>query len=53
MKNEISKIGKNATLAVLSQLPIISAFSKFFEDFVQDTWQERIDLWKETVVNPN
>ena len=34
------KIGKNAALAVLSQIPIASAFGKFFEDFVQEGWQE-------------
>ena len=43
------KIGKNVALAVLSQIPVVSAFSKFCEDFVQDGWQERIDLWKEEV----
>lgn len=50
MSNEAKKIGKNAALALLSQVPIASAFSKFFEDFVQDNWQERIDLWKEEVI---
>ena len=50
MSNEAKKIGKNAALALLSQVPVVSAFSKFFEDFVQDNWQERIDLWKEEVV---
>lgn len=45
-----TKIGKNAALALLSQIPVVSAFSKFFEDFVQDSWQERIELWKEEVV---
>lgn len=34
----------------MSQVPVVSAFSKFFEDFVQDSWQKRIDLWKEEVV---
>ena len=43
------KIGKNVALAVLSQFPVVSAFSKFCEDYVQDGWQERIDLWKEEV----
>ena len=37
-------------MAILSQFPVISGFSKFFEDFVQDNWQERINLWKEEVV---
>lgn len=50
MSNDIKKIGKNTALALLSQVPVVSAFSKFFEDFVQDNWQERIDLWKEEVV---
>lgn len=50
MNKNVSKIGKNATLAILSQIPVVSAFSKFCEDFVQDNWQERIDLWKEDVV---
>ena len=50
MDNTIKKIGKNCALAVLSQIPVVSGFSKFFEDFVQDNWQERIDLWKEEVV---
>lgn len=50
MSNNIKKIGKNAALALLSQIPVASAFSKFFEDFVQEGWQERIDLWKEEVI---
>lgn len=50
MNSKIKKLGKNAVLAILSQVPIASAFSKFFEDFVQDNWQERIDLWKKEVV---
>ena len=50
MSNEAKKIGKNAALALLSQVPVVSAFSKFFEDFVQDNWQERIDLWKEQII---
>ena len=50
MTNEIKKIGKNGALAILSQIPVVSGFSKFFEDFVQDCWQERIDLWKKEVV---
>lgn len=50
MNNDIKKIGKNTALALLSQVPVVSAFSKFFEDFVQDSWQKRIDLWKEEVV---
>lgn len=50
MDNTIKKIGKNSALAILSQIPVVSGFSKFFEDFVQDNWQERIDLWKEEVV---
>lgn len=50
MSNDMKKIGKNAALALLSQIPVASAFSKFFEDFVQDGWQERIDLWKEEVI---
>lgn len=50
MTKDVAKIGKNVALAILSQIPIASAFSKFFEDFVQDSWQERIDLWKEEVV---
>ena len=45
-----AKIGKHIALAVLSQIPVVSAFSKFCEDFVLDGWQERIDLWKEEVV---
>ena len=50
MNNTIKKIGKNGALAVLSQIPVVSGFSKFVEDFVQDNWQERMDLWKEEVV---
>lgn len=50
MSNMNAKIGKNVALAVLSQIPVVSAFSKFCEDFVLDDWQERIDLWKEEVV---
>ena len=50
MSNTPAKIGKHLALAVLSQIPVVSAFSKFCEDFVQDSWQERIDLWKEEVV---
>ena len=50
MSNDMKKIGKNVALALLSQIPVASAFSKFFEDFVQDGWQERIDLWKEEVI---
>lgn len=50
MSNDMKKIGKNAALALLSQIPVASAFSKFFEDFVQEGWQERIDLWKEEVI---
>ena len=50
MDNTIKKIGKNGALAVLSQIPVVSGFSKFVEDFVQDNWQERMDLWKEEVV---
>mgnify|MGYP004538062103 CR=1 FL=1 len=34
MNSKIKKLGKNAALAILSQVPIASAFSKFFEDFV-------------------
>lgn len=45
-----AKIGKHVALAVLSQIPVVSAFSKFCEDFVFDSWQKRIDLWKEEVV---
>ena len=50
MDNIKKKIGKNVALAVLSQIPIASAFGKFFEDFVQEGWQERIDLWKEEII---
>lgn len=50
MSKEAKKIGKNVALALLSQVPFVSAFSKFCEDFVQDEWQERMDLWKEEVV---
>lgn len=50
MSKEAKKIGKNAALALLSQVPIASAFSKFCEDFVKDNWQERIDLWKEQII---
>ena len=50
MSNMNAKIGKNVALVVLSQIPVVSAFSKFCEDFVLDGWQERIDLWKEEVV---
>lgn len=50
MDNIKKKIGKNVALAVLSQIPIASAFGKFFEDFVQECWQERIDLWKEEII---
>lgn len=48
--DNIKKIGKNGALAILSQIPIASAFGKFFEDFVQDNWQERINLWQNEVV---
>lgn len=50
MTKDVAKIGKNAALAILSQIPVASAFSKFFEDFVQESWQERINLWKEEVI---
>lgn len=50
MDNNIKKIGKNGALAILSQIPIASAFGKFFEDFVQDNWQERINLWQNEVI---
>lgn len=50
MNKDSKKIGKNIALAALSQIPVVSAFSKFIEDFVQDGWQERIYLWKEEVV---
>ena len=50
MNKDSKKIGKNIALAALSQIPVVSAFSKFIEDFVQDAWQERIYLWKEEVV---
>lgn len=48
--DNIKKIGKNGALAILSQIPIASAFGKFFEDFVQDNWQERINLWQNEVI---
>lgn len=50
MNKDSKKIGKDIALAALSQIPVVSAFSKFIEDFVQDGWQERIYLWKEEVV---
>lgn len=36
MNDDVKKIGKNIVLSILSQFLIISAFSKFFEDFFQD-----------------
>lgn len=50
MSNVGLKIGKNVASSVLSQIPVVSVFSKFCEDFVLDGWQERIDLWKEAVI---
>ena len=50
MNKSVKKIGQLGALAILSQIPVVAAFSKFFEDFVQDDWQERIDLWKESVI---
>ncbi len=50
MDNTTKKIGKNSALAVLSQIPVVSGFSKFVENFVQDIWQERMDLWKKEVI---
>ena len=43
MSNEAKKIGKNAALALLSQVPVVSAFSKFFEDLLT-----RVHLLKNT-----
>lgn len=50
MKTKIEKIGKCGALALLSQIPVVSAFSKFCEDFVHSSWQERIDAWQKELV---
>ena len=50
MNTDRKEIGKMAALALLSQIPGVSAFSKFFEDYVNSNWQERIELWKEETI---
>lgn len=50
MSTKFENIGKCGTLALLSQIPVVSAFSKFCEDFVHSSWQERIDAWQKEVV---
>lgn len=50
MSTKIKNIGKCGALALLSQIPVVSAFSKFCEDFVHSSWQERIDAWQKEVV---
>ena len=50
MNTDRKEIGKMAALALLSQIPGVSAFSKFFEDYVNSHWQERIELWKEETI---
>lgn len=50
MSKEVKEIGKMGALALLSQMPVISAFSKFFEDYVNSNWQKRIELWKEETI---
>lgn len=50
MSKEVKEIGKMGALALLSQMPVVSAFSKFFEDYVNSNWQKRIELWKEETI---
>lgn len=50
MDDSAKKIGTMGALAVLSQIPVVSAFSKFCEDYVNSNWQERIDLWREETI---
>ena len=50
MSKEVKEIGKIGALALLSQMPVVSAFSKFFEDYVNSNWQKRIELWKEETI---
>ena len=51
MNSNIKKIGKAGALALLSQIPIASAFSTFVNEFVNSQWQERIELWQKEVIN--
>lgn len=50
MSKEVKETGKMGALALLSQMPVVSAFSKFFEDYVNSNWQKRIELWKEETI---
>lgn len=44
-------IPKSAILAVLSQIPVASAFSTFCTEFVNSQWQERIENWQKEVID--
>ena len=51
MNDNIKIIGKAGALALLSQIPIASAFSTFVNEFVNSKWQERIELWQKEFID--
>lgn len=50
-KEKATKLIKPGILAALSQVPIISAFSTFYSEFVSSNWQERTEKTQEELIN--
>lgn len=42
-KEQAQKLVKPSILALLSQVPVASAFSTFYSEFVNSSWQERVE----------
>lgn len=50
-KDNAKKLVKPSILAALSQVPIASAFSTFYSEFVNSNWQERVEKTQEELIN--
>lgn len=46
-KENAQKLVKPSILAILSQVPVASAFSTFYSEFVNSSWQERVEKTQE------
>jgi len=50
IEETIKQSGKPFAFALLSQVPIVSAFATFCNEFVNSKWQDRIEKWQEEVI---
>ena len=47
---KINKIFKAGAKAILSQIPVASAFTVFLDEYINSNWQDRVNMVQEDII---